>query len=109
MIFHFLAKGVHEQPQLILVSRIVLFILRPLASRAAKGYQGQSPWLVGIRSTFAVPHLAQSSEHPKLSRLFAAPTLECSDVRLGWQETRKRVLELRRPVTCRERSARLVG
>ena len=34
-----------------------------------------------------------------LSRLFAAPTLECSDVRLGWQETRKRVLELRRPVT----------
>ena len=34
-----------------------------------------------------------------LSRLFAAPTLECSDVRLGWQETRKRVLELRHPVT----------
>jgi hypothetical protein len=37
--------------------------------------------------------------HPNirtLSRLFAAPTLECSDVRLGWQETRKRVLELRR-------------
>jgi hypothetical protein len=25
--------------------------------------------------------------------------LECSDVRLGWQETHKRVLELRRPVT----------
>jgi hypothetical protein len=36
------------------------------------------------------PHVAQSSEHPNTSRLFAAPALECSDVRLGWQETRKR-------------------
>jgi hypothetical protein len=45
---------------------------------------------------------ASSANHPNirtLSRLFAAPTLECSDVRLGWQQTRKRVLELRRPVT----------
>src|SRR4029077_18742088 len=52
--------------------------------------------LVGIRSC------ASSANHPNirtLSRLFAAPTLECSDVRLGCQETRKRVLELRRPVT----------
>jgi hypothetical protein len=55
--------------------------------------------LVGIRSTFAVPHLAQSSEHPNTFTSFRRPTLECSDVRLGWQETRKRVLELRRPVT----------
>ena len=52
--------------------------------------------LVGIRSTFAMPH---TSEHPNTFTSFRPPTLECSDVRLGWQETRKRVLELRRPVT----------
>jgi len=46
-----------------------------------------------------VPHLAQSSEHPNTFTSFRRPTLECSDVRLGWQETRKRVLELRRRVT----------
>ena len=39
---------------------------------------------------------------------FAAPTLECSDVRLGWQETRNRVLELRRPVTM-SRDIRSLG
>jgi hypothetical protein len=39
---------------------------------------------------------------------FAAPTLECSDVRLGWQETRNRVLELRRPVTV-SRDIRSLG
>ena len=50
---------------------------------------------VNLRSA----HLAQSSEHPNTFRLFAAPTLECSDVRLGSQETRERVLELRRRVT----------
>ena len=41
--------------------------------------------------------IIRTSEHFHV--FFAAPTLECSDVRLGWQETRKRVLELRRPVT----------
>src|SRR6478672_2603125 len=43
-----------------------------------------------------------SGKHPNirtLSRLFAAPTLECSDVRLVGQEARERVLELRCPVT----------
>ena len=45
--------------------------------------------LVGIRSTFAMPHLAESSEHPNTVTSFRRPpTLECSDVRLGWQETR---------------------
>src|SRR4029077_2032254 len=61
--------------------------------------------LVGIRSC------ASSANHPNirtLSRLFAAPTLECSDVRFGWQETRKRVLELRRPVTV-SRDIRSLG
>jgi hypothetical protein len=32
--------------RLILVSRIMLLILRPLATCGTKGYQGQSPWLV---------------------------------------------------------------
>jgi hypothetical protein len=49
--------------------------------------------LVGIRSTFAVPSSANHPNIRTLSGLFAAPTLECSDVRLGWQETRNRVLE----------------
>jgi hypothetical protein len=40
--------------------------------------------LVGLRSIFAVPHLAQSSEHPNTFTSFRRPTLECSDVRLGW-------------------------
>ena len=40
--------------------------------------------------------IIRTSEH---FNVFSHPTLECSDVRLGWQETRKRVLELRRPIT----------
>ena len=55
--------------------------------------------LVGIRVNLRSAPLAQSSKHPNIFTSFASPTLECSDVRLGWQETRKRVLELRRPVT----------
>src|SRR5271167_3446466 len=42
---------------------------------------------------------AQSSEHPNTFTSFRRRTLQCSDVRLGGQETRKRVLELRCPVT----------
>ena len=57
---------------------IMLLILRPLATSRTKGYQGQSPWLVGIRSTFAVPHLAQSSEHANTFTSFAAPRLKSS-------------------------------
>jgi hypothetical protein len=40
--------------------------------------------------------IIRTSEH---FHVFSRPTLECSDVRLGWQETRKRFLELRRRVT----------
>ena len=54
----------------------------------------------GYRSTFAVPTssaITRTSEH---FHVFSPPpALECSDVRLGGQETRKRVLELRCPVT----------
>ena len=50
--------------------------------------------------------IIRTSEHFHV--FFAAPTLECSDVRLGWQETRKRVLELRRPVTV-SRDIRSLG
>src|SRR5215831_13382388 len=40
-------ERVHERPPGgSFVSRIVLLIPRPLASRGAKGYQGQSLWLV---------------------------------------------------------------
>jgi integrase len=45
---------------------------------------------------------ASSANHPNirtLSRLFAAPALECSDVRLGWQETPDR------PITTRGRAS----
>src|SRR5271169_1513914 len=61
--------------------------------------------------TVNLRNAASSANHPNIrtpSRLFAAPTLECSDVRLGWQETRKRVLELRRPVTV-SRDIRSLG
>ena len=45
------------------------------------------------------PQVLSGCGQQHLIRPRSAPTLECSDVRLGWQETRKRVLELRRPVT----------
>jgi hypothetical protein len=48
-----------------------------------------------MRSRTKSRHAIRTSEH---FHVFSPP-FECSDVRLGWQETRKRVLELRRLVT----------
>jgi hypothetical protein len=70
---------------------------------AASSATGARDWFDRLRRTAdALDALAYGikARHPNirtLSRL--SPPFECSDVRLGWQEARKLVLELRRPVT----------
>ena len=54
-----------------------------------------------LRSSYLTPCRRIWGDHPNIRTLarLPAPALQCSDVRLGGQETRKRVLELRCPVT----------